>query len=388
MRMASSLFILLMIELLDELVFGAREAAWPLIRNDLLLDYVQVGLLLSLPNIIGNLIEPVIGILSDTWRRRVLVLGGGVVFSLALALTAISNSFWPLLLSFILFYPASGAFVSLSQAALMDAQPDRHEQNMARWTFAGSLGIVLGPLFLGGANILGLGWRPLYWGFAGFALIALLFAWRIPFEKGNNRRAKPLQQVPILHGLWLGIQDAWAALQRKEVLRWLVLLEFADLTLDVFHGYLALYFVDVAGVAPEQAVFAVAIWTGAGLLGDFLLIPILEKVRGLDYLRISAVVVTFVLPGFLLIPGITPKLILVGLLGFLNAGWYAIPKGQLYSVMPNQSGTVMAVGNVFGLFGSLIPLGIGLAAQRFGLGSAIWLIMLGPVALIVGLRNL
>ena len=39
----------LAIELLDELVFGAREAAWPLIRTDLDLTYLQIGVLLSVP---------------------------------------------------------------------------------------------------------------------------------------------------------------------------------------------------------------------------------------------------------------------------------------------------------------------------------------------------
>jgi hypothetical protein len=127
---------LLAIEFLDEFVFGTREAAWPLIRADLGLSYAQIGMLLGLPNVIGNLVEPALGILGDVWRRRALILGGGVAFALALLLTALSQSFPALLLSFILFYPASGAFVSLSQATLMDADPARHEQNMARWTFA------------------------------------------------------------------------------------------------------------------------------------------------------------------------------------------------------------------------------------------------------------
>jgi FSR family fosmidomycin resistance protein-like MFS transporter len=93
---------LLAIEFLDEFVFGAREAAWPLIRNDLGLTYTQIGLLLGIPNVIANLIEPWLGILGDVWRRRVLVLGGGIVFTLALGLTAASYSFFLLLVSFIL----------------------------------------------------------------------------------------------------------------------------------------------------------------------------------------------------------------------------------------------------------------------------------------------
>jgi FSR family fosmidomycin resistance protein-like MFS transporter len=73
------------------------------------------------------------------------------------------------------------------------------------------------------------------------------------------------------------------------------------------------------------------------------------------------------------------------LLGFFNAGWYAILKGQLYSTMPGQSGTVMTVGNVFGFVGGLIPLVLGLVAEQAGLSVTMWLLLLGPVALLVGL---
>jgi FSR family fosmidomycin resistance protein-like MFS transporter len=113
-------FTLLAIEFLDEFIFGTREAAWPLIRTELGLSYTQVGLLLSLPNLSSNLIEPVLGILGDVGRRRGLILGGGLVFGLALLLTALSQSFLLLLLSFLIFYPASGAFVSLSHETLSE----------------------------------------------------------------------------------------------------------------------------------------------------------------------------------------------------------------------------------------------------------------------------
>ncbi len=52
---------LLAIEFLDEFVYGAREAAWPLIRNDLGLTHTQVGLLLGIPSVIASLIEPWMG---------------------------------------------------------------------------------------------------------------------------------------------------------------------------------------------------------------------------------------------------------------------------------------------------------------------------------------
>ena len=77
-----------------------------------------------------------------------MVLGGGIVFAASLALTAASADFTPLLISVMVFYPSSGAFVSLAQATLMDLDVRRHEQNMTRWTFFGSLGVVTGPLAL------------------------------------------------------------------------------------------------------------------------------------------------------------------------------------------------------------------------------------------------
>jgi FSR family fosmidomycin resistance protein-like MFS transporter len=56
--------------------------------------------------------------------------------------------------------------------------------------------------------------------------------------------------------------------------------------------------------------------------------------------------------------------------------------------MPGQSGTVLTVSNVVGLLGSLIPTVIGLVAERAGLEVAMWLLILGPIALLIGIpRN-
>jgi len=45
----------------------------------------------------------------------------------------------------------------------------------------------------------------------------------------------------------------------------------------------------------------------------------------------------------------------------------------------------MALGSVSGLLGGLVPLGLGLAAERFGLEGALWFLLLGPLALVLGL---
>jgi MFS transporter, FSR family, fosmidomycin resistance protein len=63
----------LLIEFVDELVFGVTDAAWPLIRTDLGLTYTQIGLAMSLPGLLSNFIEPFLFILGDVWQRRALI---------------------------------------------------------------------------------------------------------------------------------------------------------------------------------------------------------------------------------------------------------------------------------------------------------------------------
>src|SRR3990172_8506542 len=107
--------ILLAIEFLDEFVYGAGEAAWPLIRTDLALTYAQIGLLLGIPRIVGNLIEPALGLLGDVWKRRALIVGGGLIFAAASLLTGFALNFSILLIAYSVLSPASGGFVWLSQ---------------------------------------------------------------------------------------------------------------------------------------------------------------------------------------------------------------------------------------------------------------------------------
>ena len=376
-------FTYLFIEFLDELVFGAQGALMPFLQVDFQLNYIQIGLLLSVPGYVALFIEPILGILADTWNRRRLILGGGLFFSLALVLTAFSRSFDLLLFSFILFFPASGAFVSISQSTWMDEAPDRRDQNMARWTFAGSLGVVFGPLALGAALIIGLGWRGLHMIMAALALGALLFAFRFvwPPVAPAHQPGESFKSSTFFSGL----KSAISTLRRPNVLRYLILLEFSDLMLDTLFAFLALYFVDVAGLSMQSATLAVAIWTGVGLLGDFLLIPLLEKVPGLVYLRVSVIIELILYPAFLLVPGLVFKLLILGLLGFFNAGWYAILKSELYKAIPGQSGSMLVLDNIGAVLGKNIPLGIGFIAQSFGLGAAMWVLLAGPIALFIGI---
>ena len=312
----------LAIEFIDELVYGVASAAWPIVRSDLDLTYVQIGLLLGVPGIVASFVEPFIGILGDVGYRRLLVLGGGLAFGASLVLASVSQGFVVLLIAWVVFFPASGAFVSLSQASLMDAYPTRREQNMARWTFTGSVGNVLGPLALTAAVALGLGWREAFLAIAVLTIPAIFAARRMapgPTAGDLDRDAASFAG---------GMRTAISALRRFAVVKWLMLLQASELILHIFKGFLALYMVDVVGVSASSAALTLAVWVGVGLVGDLLLIPLLERVRGLTYLRFSVAAVLLLYPTFLLVPSFELKLAAIGLLGFANAGWYSFLQGR------------------------------------------------------------
>ena len=127
------------------------------------------------------------------------------------------------------------------------------------------------------------------------------------------------------------------------MLRWLLLLEVADLLLDVFVGFVALYLVDEAGASHGVAGLAVAVWAGAGLAGSAAMIPLLRRVDGLRYLRLSAVAAALLFVAFLLVPGTGAKLALLAALGLVNAGWYPVLQARLYDALGGASSLVLTV---------------------------------------------
>jgi len=372
-------FTLYAVELLDELIYGVESAALPLIRDDLALTYVQVGLLLTLPHLVGNVLDPVVGLLGDIWKRKALIVVGALATALAMVFVATGHTFAALAFAFCVSYPASTAYVSLSQATLMDLNPGRHDQTMARWTVLGAIGQFAGPALVTGALAVHFSWRGLYLGLALLAGLTGFIFWGQKFNGGHKAESEAPPH------LLAGLRELPQLIRASGILRWLVLLELADLMLDVFFNFCALYFTDVVGVSPALAGLAVTVLTLSGLVGDVLLIPLLEKVDGLRLIRLTALVVLGVYTAFLLVPGVWPKFVLLAALGPLRSGWYQVLQGRAYSAMPGKSGTVIAITSLGGLAAASFPVILGAVAERAGLGWAMALLTIAPVSLLIGL---
>jgi MFS transporter, FSR family, fosmidomycin resistance protein len=363
------------------------------------------------PLLVGGLLELPLGVLAGQGRRRRLaILGGGVLFVLALLAVASAHSFAVLLCASVAFYPASGAFVSLTQAEIMDAWPERQAQVMARWDLAGSTGAVAGPLLLAAVLASGGGWRVGYLVLAGLAALTWLGAYlrrpdvsvASPPSGDGDARDGDSGDVDCRDGgsgdgegaeprSWRArAREIGAALRDWGTLRWLVLIEVADLLVDVFTGFLALYLVDVAHMTPAVAALAIAIRLGAALAGDAALVVLLERAGDLTVLRVSAVAAALLYPGFLLVPGIVPKLVVLAALSAATAPWYPVLQARLYGSLPGRSSVAVTLSSAAGLAGGLGPLAVGLVAQGFGLSWALAGLVVVPVAVLLvpaGIRS-
>lgn len=379
-RITFFVFVMLVIEFLDEFVFSATEAAYPLIRDTFDLNYVQISLLITIPTLISLIIEPVIGLFADTNKRKLIMIIGGFVFGAGLILYGLAPSYSVLMLAMIIIFPASGSFVGIAQATLMDNDPTRRENSMALWTFSGSFAVVVGPLFFALLLSLGASWRIFFLLSGGLFILASLLVIRLPasgaLRSTDNENSNSIRD---------NLEIAWILLKKWLIWRWLILLQFSNLLLDVMFSLLALYMVDVVGVSITEATLAIAVWTGVGLIGDFLLIPLLERISGLSYLRISILVELILFPLFLLTNTWIFKLILLGLIGLFNAGWYSILKSKLYDELGEQSGAVLIVGNAAGIIGAVFPIFLGIIAEYYGLNTAMWFLLAGPIVLLLGL---
>ena len=387
-----------------------------------------------MPLLVGGLLELPLGVLAGQGRRRRLaILGGGVLFVLTLLAVASAHSFAVLLCASVAFYPASGAFASLTQAEIMDAWPERQAQVMARWDLAGSTGAVAGPLLLIAVLASGGGWRVGYLVLAGLAALTWLGAYLrradVPVanppsgdgdsedgdsgdgdsgdgdsgdgdsgdgdsgdgdsgdgdsgdgdsgdgDSGDGEEAEPRSWRARAREIGTALRD-WGTL------RWLVLIEVADLLVDVFTGFLALYLVDVAHMTPAVAALAIAIRLGAALAGDAALVVLLERAGDLTVLRVSAVAAALLYPGFLLVPGIVPKLIVLAALSAATAPWYPVLQARLYGSLPGRSSVAVTLSSAAGLAGGLGPLAVGLVAQGFGLSWALAGLVVVPVAVLL-----
>jgi FSR family fosmidomycin resistance protein-like MFS transporter len=248
---------------------------------------------------------------------------------------------------------------------------------VARWTLAGTVGNLVGPLLLAGSLALGFGWRWLYLGLAFICLGFVIMVLKKEFPPRSLRKGRPGEElIDVLRG-------AWKAVRNLHLLRWIVLLQFSDLLLDIFTGFLALYFTEAIGIKNAQAGVVVSAYIAASLAADVLVVRLLERIPGRKLVRFTAAIMLVVYPLWLLVPWTWAKLALLLVLPFCRMGWYPVLEGESFATIPERSATVNFVGSLGGPLAAGLAYMVSAAAEAFTLPAAMWLLLLGPLFLVL-----
>lgn len=380
--------------LLDELTSGFPVVALPLLRDRLHLTYAQAGLLFTAGALSSLLLEPVINLLADRGPKRPLIAGGMLALVCAFVVLGVASTYAVVLLGFIVFYPATGAAVGISQAALVDAQPASAARTMARWTFLSGVGDLLSPLAVALLLAAGEGWPAIcvlgtvVWLAALAGMLFLPFTHeRMPFgtirAEGSNAPDAPLAQAhatAAAPGVIVGLR---AALRDLALLRWAGVVLLCGMVDEIFLGFAALFLRDHLHASAAAVTLMILAGSLSALVGVAGLDRLLVYVSGSRLLPWLALVALVAMVAFVFAPGLWLAAPALCLLDLAAAGWYPIAQAAAYGCMPGRSGTVRTVIALGAPFEVVLPGIVGMLAARFGITAGVAFLGLAPLGVLL-----
>lgn len=377
-RLAFLSVVLIGVDFLDELGSGIAFVAAPEIQSGFGVSYGQAaGWLLTATLVLSLVLEPPLFVLSERHPRRWFVCGGLAATGLACLLAGFAEGYWVLVAALVVYGPASGCGVGLSQAALMDANPGRHEQLMMRWTLAGSLGDLATPGLLALMVLIGGTWQA---GFIAVGVVFLFYAallWRQPFlamaaasQSGTEGEAKAsLRHVAV------------SALRDRRLLLWVLAVVLCDLLDEILVAFGALRLREHVGADLNQRAAILTAFAVGGTIGLVLAERLVDRLDPRKFLLVASLACTACYAAW--IAAETPLASGVSMfgVGLFSSTHYPVAKAQAYRAFPGRAGTVNAVITAGGWLQLPIPLLIGWVADRAGLGAAVSLLFAQPVGL-------
>ena len=366
--------------------YADRQAifsVFPLIKQQLNLSDVQLGVLGSAFMGMYALIGPVAGWLCDRFRRKTLVLGALVFWSAITAATALSHTFTTLVVCRALcglgeafYFPAAMSFLSdYHGPATRSRAMSLHQSSVYAGTIAG--GAISG--FMGQYY----GWRSSFVLFGGLGVAVGLLLWGTLREPVRGMSDPPQDRAAMIisaatkPGFLQGLREVF---RNPMVLLLVGVFMAANFVAVVFLTWMPTFLYQKFHMSVAMAgLNSTAYLQMASVLGVLSGGVLADRLRGgKSGGRILAQAIGLLcgVP-FLFLTGWTVRvpLLLVGMVGFgYFKGLYdANIFAGLYDVVPiHLRGTAAGILNSLGwLGGGIAPVMIALAAARFGLSACI-----------------
>jgi MFS transporter, ACS family, hexuronate transporter len=345
----------------------------PFIAPDLGLNNTQIGLIGAGLSFSWALAGLFIGRLSDLiGRRKAILVVCTLAFSAASVLSGYAMGFVALLATRLLMGIAEGGIMPISQTLIAaEVDPARRglAQGLAQNFGANIIANSLGPIVIV-AVATAVGWRNAFMlaALPGF-LMALLIAWlvREPPQAEQSARAAP--------------GDFGRLLRQPDILRCVLVSVLLVAYLVVFSLFTPQYLVQARGIAPQSMGWIMSTFGFASIAIAFL-VPGSSDYFGRRPVCLAAALLGIVLPaGLLLTSGATEwPIIAVIAIGAAFSGLFPLVMATIPSELVGAGRAATAMSLTMGISeivgGVLAPSLTGVAADAYGLGAVVW-IMLG-----------
>lgn len=343
------LFALSLSHCTNDMLQSVIMAVYPLVKSELALSFVQVGLITMVYQISASVFQPVMGMVMDRHQKPwSLPMGMGFTFT-GLMLLAFVHQFWLVLVSVALV--GIGSSIFHPEAARLTALASGGKRGLAQSLFqvGGNLGGSFGPLLA--ALVI----AP--YGRQNVGLIALLalvgMCIMLPVCRWYRARLKEWDERRRQRGEGLRHEMPYSVPKTVFIIGVIIVLIFSKyIYMASLNSYYTFYLIHKFGVSVQDSQFYLFIFLFATAVGTLLGGPIGDRI-GRKYVIWGSILGTA--PFSLLMPhvGLVPTVILSFLIGFILSS--AFPAILVYAqeLLPYKIGLISGIfyGFAFGIAG-------------------------------------
>jgi FSR family fosmidomycin resistance protein-like MFS transporter len=345
---------------------GALSAVLPFLKNVHGLTYVQAAMIVLTANLTSSIIQPLFGYLSDQIARRWLLPLSIALSGLGLAFTGVAPSYEAILALVIVTGLGVAAWHPEGYKTATGVAGNRKATALSWFSLGGNLGIALGPpvvsvliASLGLAGTLGM--------LAPSVVMAALILAALPMI--GRTTATPRATTAVARGR--NMPGAMAVL--------IVVVMIRSWTTLGFTTFVPFFYTDVLGQDPRVVGSLLFVFLGGGALGTMFAGPLADRLGARIFIRwvFLAALPFGVL--FLLSTGVV-RVVMLGLFGAILTASFSVSVVLAQAYLPRNAGMAsgLIVGFAIGTGGVAVTL-LGLAADRYGLPTALWISALMPL---------